>query len=145
MRIDGIDQKIIDALCADARVPLAVLADRIGLSRQAVRHRVDRLEALKIIAGYTVRLALPDDVAPVRAVMLVYRKDRMRGANVLAALERIPEVRDCAVLSGEVDLLVQIEATSHDRVTEIWATISAMDGVQNMTTCFVLDSVIRKR
>ena len=145
MRIDGIDQKIIDALCADARVPLAVLADRIGLSRQAVRHRVDRLEALKIIAGYTVRLALPDDVAPVRAVMLVYRKDRMRGANVLVALERIPEVRDCAVLSGEVDLLVQIEATSHDRVTEIWATISAMDGVQNMTTCFVLDSVIRKR
>ncbi|WP_433706098.1 Lrp/AsnC family transcriptional regulator [Paraburkholderia sacchari] len=145
MRIDGIDQKIIDALCADARVPLAVLADRIGLSRQAVRHRVDRLEALKIIAGYTVRLALPDDVAPVRAVMLVYRKDRMRGANVLAALERIPEVRDCAVLSSEVDLLVQIEATSHDRVTEIWATISAMDGVQNMTTCFVLDSVIRKR
>ncbi|WP_213307608.1 Lrp/AsnC family transcriptional regulator [Paraburkholderia sacchari] len=145
MRIDGIDQKIIDALCADARVPLAVLADRIGLSRQAVRHRVDRMEALKIIAGYTVRLALPDDVAPVRAVMLVYRKDRMRGANVLAALERIPEVRDCAVLSGEVDLLVQIEATSHDRVTEIWATISAMDGVQNMTTCFVLDSVIRKR
>ncbi|NLP62804.1 Lrp/AsnC family transcriptional regulator [Paraburkholderia sacchari] len=145
MKIDGIDQKIIDALCADARIPLAVLADRIGLSRQAVRHRVDRLEALKIIAGYTVRLALPDDVAPVRAVMLVYRKDRMRGANVLAALERIPEVRDCAVLSGEVDLLVQIEATSHDRVTEIWATISAMDGVQNMTTCFVLDSVIHKR
>ncbi|CAM2170724.1 Lrp/AsnC family transcriptional regulator [Paraburkholderia sacchari] len=145
MKIDGIDQKIIDALCADARVPLAVLADRIGLSRQAVRHRVDRLEALKIIAGYTVRLALPDDVAPVRAVMLVYRKDRMRGANVLAAFERIPEVRDCAVLSGEVDLLVQIEATSHDRVTEIWAMISAMDGVQNMTTCFVLDSVIHKR
>ncbi|MFX1675976.1 Lrp/AsnC family transcriptional regulator [Paraburkholderia sp. A2WS-5] len=145
MKIDGIDQKIIDALCADARIPLAVLADRIGLSRQAVRHRVDRLEALKIIAGYTVRLALPDDVAPVRAVMLVYRKDRMRGANVLAALERISEVRDCAVLSGEVDLLVQIEATSHDRVTEIWATISAMDGVQNMTTCFVLDSVIHKR
>jgi DNA-binding Lrp family transcriptional regulator len=145
MKIDGIDQKIIDALCAAARIPLAVLADRIGLSRQAVRHRVDRLEALKIIAGYTVRLALPDDVAPVRAVMLVYRKDRMRGANVLAALERISEVRDCAVLSGEVDLLVQIEATSHDRVTEIWATISAMDGVQNMTTCFVLDSVIHKR
>jgi Lrp/AsnC family transcriptional regulator, leucine-responsive regulatory protein len=145
MKVDGIDQKIIDALCVDARIPLAVLADRIGLSRQAVRHRVDRLEALKIIAGYTVRLALPDDMVPVRAVMLVYREDRMRGANVLAALERIPEVRDCAVLSGEVDLLVQIEAACHDRITEIWATISAMEGVQNMTTCFVLDSVIHKR
>lgn len=145
MKVDGIDRKIIDALCADARIPLAALADRIGLSRQAVRHRVDRLEALKIIAGYTVRLALPDDAAPVRSVMLIYRKDRMRGADVLAALERIAEVRDCAVLSGEVDLLVQIEAASHERVSEIWATISALDGVQNMTTCFVLDSVIHKR
>jgi hypothetical protein len=38
VKIDGIDQKIIDALRAEARVPLAVLADRIGLSRQAVRH-----------------------------------------------------------------------------------------------------------
>ncbi|MBR8167881.1 Lrp/AsnC family transcriptional regulator [Burkholderia cenocepacia] len=145
MKIDGLDQKIIDALCADARIPLAVLADRIGLSRQAVRHRIDRLEALKIIAGYTVRLTLPDDTVPLRAIMLVYRKDRMRGADVLAALERIAEVRDCSVLSGEVDLLVQIEATSHERINEIWSTISALDGVQNMTTCFVLDSVIHKR
>ncbi|AXF24885.1 AsnC family transcriptional regulator [Burkholderia pyrrocinia] len=145
MKVDGIDQKIIDVLCTDARIPLAVLADRIGLSRQAVRHRVDRLEALKIIAGYTVRLSLPDEVASVRAVMLVYRKDRMRGADVLAALARIAEVRDCSVLSGEVDLLVQIEAASHERISEIWAAISAMDGVQNMTTCFVLDSVIHRR
>ncbi|MCA8276441.1 Lrp/AsnC family transcriptional regulator [Burkholderia sp. AU30280] len=145
MKIDGLDRKIIDALCADARIPLAVLADRIGLSRQAVRNRIDRLEALNVIAGYTVRLALPDDVVPVRAVMLVYRKDRMRGADVLAALERIAEVRDCAVLSGEVDLLVQIEAATHERISDIWATISAMDGVQNMTTSFVLDSVVRKR
>ena len=145
MKIDGLDQKIIDALCADARIPLAVLADRIGLSRQAVRNRIDRLEALNIIAGYTVRLALPDEVVPVRAVMLVYRKDRMRGADVLAALERIAEVRDCAVLSGEVDLLVQIEAATHERISDIWATISALDGVQNMTTSFVLDSVVHKR
>ncbi|MDR0240428.1 MAG: Lrp/AsnC family transcriptional regulator [Burkholderia sp.] len=145
MKIDGLDQKIIDALCADARIPLAVLADRIGLSRQAVRHRIDRLEALKIIVGYTVRLSLPDDTLPVRAVMLVYRKDRMRGADVLAALERIAEVRDCSVLSGEVDLLVQIEATSHERVSEIWGMVSAMDGVQNITTSFVLDSVVHKR
>ncbi|CAB3963859.1 MULTISPECIES: oxidoreductase [Burkholderia] len=79
------------------------------------------------------------------AVMLVYRKDRMRGADVLAALERIAEVRDCAVLSGEVDLLVQIEAATHERISDIWATISALDGVQNITTSFVLDSVVHKR
>lgn len=144
MKVDSTDQRIIDALLADARIPLAVLADRIGLSRQSVRHRIDRLEALKVIKGYTVRLALPTEAAVVRSVMLVYRKDRMRGGNVMASIARIPEVQDCSVLSGEIDLLVQIEAASFERVNEIWAMISAMDEVQNMTTCFVLNSALDK-
>ncbi|WP_240160760.1 AsnC family transcriptional regulator [Burkholderia sp. Ax-1719] len=38
MKIDSIDRRIIDALCGDAQIPLAELADRIGSSRQAVRH-----------------------------------------------------------------------------------------------------------
>ena len=43
------------------------------------------------------------------------------------------------------DLLVQVEAATHERISDIWATISALDGVQNMTTSFVLDSVVHKR
>ncbi len=68
----------------------------------------------------------------------------MRWGNVMTSIARIPGVQDWSVLSGEIDLLVQIEAAAFERVNEIWAMISAMDEVQNMTTCFVLNSALDK-
>ncbi len=143
-KLDATDQKILDELVADARIPLATLAGKVGLSRQSVRQRIDRLEGLKVITGYTIRLTQPTASQSVRAVMLVYRKDRMRGADVTTAIARIPEVADCAVLSGEIDLMVQISADSHERINEIWKQISELPGVQNTTTCFVLSTVVHR-
>ncbi|MFM0741978.1 Lrp/AsnC family transcriptional regulator [Paraburkholderia xenovorans] len=144
MKIDAIDQMLIDELVRDARTPLAALAEKVHLSRQSVRNRIDRLEGLKVIKGYTVRLGRPPENSTARAVILVYRKDRMRGADVITAISRIPEVTYCAVMSGEVDLLVHIDAISNERVSEIWNQISAMEGVQNTTTCFVLSCLVDK-
>jgi len=144
MKLDAIDRDILDALSADARIPLATLAGKLGLSRQSVRQRIDRLEGLKIITGYTIRRAMPASVEQVRAVMLVYRKDRMRGADVTSAIAKIPEVVDCAVLSGEIDLMVRIAAESHERINQIRSEVSAHAGVQNITTCFVLSSLVTR-
>lgn len=145
MKLDAIDHKILDALSADARLPLATLAGQLGLSRQSVRQRIDRLEGHKVIAGYTIRRAAPEAADQVRAVLLVYRKDRMRGADVTSAIAKIPEVASCAVLSGEIDLMVQLNADSHARVNQIWGEISALPGVLNITTCFVLAALVDKQ
>lgn len=144
MKLDATDHKILDALSADARIPLATLASKLGLSRQSVRQRIDRLEGLKVITGYTIQRATPASTDLVRAVLLVYRKDRMRGADVTTAIAKIPEVVDCAILSGEIDLMVRLEADSHERVNQVWREISALAGVQNITTCFVLASLIAR-
>ncbi|KJV29063.1 AsnC family transcriptional regulator [Aquitalea magnusonii] len=144
MKLDATDHKILDALSTDARIPLATLASKLGLSRQSVRQRIDRLEGLKVITGYTIQRAAPSIADLVRAVLLVYRKDRMRGADVTTAITRIPEVVDCAILSGEIDLMVRVEADSHERVNQIWSEISTLSGVQNITTCFVLASLITR-
>lgn len=144
MKLDTTDHKILDALSTDARIPLAALAGKLGLSRQSVRQRIDRLEGLKVITGYTIRRAAPSAADLVRAVLLVYRKDRMRGADVTSAITRIPEVVECSVLSGEIDLMVRLEADSHERINQIWSEISALAGVQNITTCFVLSALIAR-
>ena len=144
--LDAIDRQLFDALREDARTPVATLAQRVGLSRHAVRHRIDRLEALKVIAGYTVRSGERPAGAPVvRAVILVYRKDRMRGADVTTAIARLPEVSYCAVLSGELDLLVHLEAPSQDRITEIWQMLAALPGVVDTHTSFVLSPLVDRR
>ncbi len=144
--LDIVDRKIVEQLLADARVPIATLALRVGLSRHAIRHRIDRLEAWKVIAGYTIRLSNPTPEQPfVRAIIMVYRKDRMRGADVLTEITRIPEVSYCYVLSGDFDLIVHLEARSQERINAIWLQIANLPGVTDTHTTFVLSSVIDRR
>lgn len=102
--MDAIDEQIITALTHNARISHAELGQRVRLSRNAVRQRVERLERQGHIGGYTiVRPSCGPDRATVAAHVMVYREDRMRGGDVLTALKRIPEVVSCDVLSGQFD------------------------------------------
>jgi Lrp/AsnC family transcriptional regulator, leucine-responsive regulatory protein len=144
--LDAIDRKILEELLADARIPVATLAQRVHLSRHAVRHRLDRLEALKVIAGYTIRLGEGTAKKPTaRAIIRVYRKDRMRGTEVTDAIAKIPEVTYCYVVSGDSDLIVHIEAESQDRVNAIWSHLANLPGVADTNTAFVLSCVLDRR
>jgi DNA-binding Lrp family transcriptional regulator len=144
--LDTIDRKILNELSRDARTPVSTLALKVGLSRQATRQRIDRLEAHGVIAAYTIRQQRPrGSESMVPAVIQVYRKDRMRGSDVTRAIAAIPEVTYCAVLSGDIDLLLTVEARSHERINEIWSAISSLPGVENTKTHFVLSSVVDRR
>ncbi|HKT56643.1 MAG TPA: Lrp/AsnC family transcriptional regulator [Microbacterium sp.] len=139
--MDGIDRRILTELTQDARVPLVALAGRVHLSRNAVKQRIERMERDGVIAGYTVRRGAVG--APrVSAIVLIYRTDRMRGAHVVTALEQIPEVVRCDVLSGEFDLFATVHAETMDRVGEIWEQIAALPGVANTVTSVSLTRVI---
>ncbi|MNR34708.1 AsnC family protein [compost metagenome] len=75
-------------------------------------------------------------------MIFVYRYDRMRGEEVLNALRSIPEIVQCEVMSGEFDLMLRVDAATPERVHLVWKEISAMPGVSNTVTSFVLSSVI---
>lgn len=142
--LDAIDEKIIAELTRNARLSHAELGQRVLLSRNAVRQRIERLERQGHIRGYTLVRGGPDDEELVSALVLVYRKDRLRGGEVLAALKRIPEVVICDVLSGEFDLMVRIEARSLERVQGIWEQIAQMPGVRDTVTALTLSRVVSR-
>ena len=52
--LDDVDQRILTALAADARVSLKDLARAVGLSSPSVSERVKRLEERGVIRGFTV-------------------------------------------------------------------------------------------
>ncbi|MET8975616.1 Lrp/AsnC family transcriptional regulator [Streptomyces sp. NPDC004539] len=143
--MDTIDEQIITELTRNARISHAELGQRVSLSRNAVRQRVERLERQGHIGGYTiVRPAHTAGRSPVAAHVLVYRQDRMRGGEVLAALKRIPEVVSCDVLSGQFDLLVSVEADCLERVQGIWEQIAQMPGVRDTVTALALSRVVSR-
>jgi DNA-binding Lrp family transcriptional regulator len=140
--LDSIDRQIVAELTKNARIPVADLARKVCLSRNAVRQRLERLEHDGTIQGYTI-VRGSGDQSGTRAVLFVYRNDRMRGVSVLSELRHIPEVVQCDILSGEFDLLVVVEANSADHLKQVWQQISALPDVKDIVTSVVLSSVIR--
>lgn len=142
--MDAIDQKIVAELTRNARVSYAELATKVLLSRNAVRQRIERLERQGHIAGYTIVRAGAETGEVVSAFVLVYRQDRMRGGDVLAAITRIPEVVICEILSGDFDIMVRLEAASLERIRGIWEDIAQMPGVRDTLTALTLSSVVNR-
>ncbi len=140
--LDSIDKKIIQALTDNARIPVSDLSRLVNLSRNAVTHRIQRLEKTNIIKGYQVILG---DGSPandaVVAIMMVYRKDRMRGTEVIKYVEKVSEVVSCYIMSGEYDVILNVQARSHERVHQIWQDISGLASVDDTRTTFALSSV----
>ena len=56
LELDRVDRRILDELAGDARVTMAELARRVGLSKTPVQARVRRLEEQGVILGYHARL-----------------------------------------------------------------------------------------
>ena len=143
--IDHTDEKILGDLSRNGRISHAEIGKRVSLSRNAVRQRIERLERLGFIQGYTITRGKPTShIDLVSAILLVYRKDRMRGIDVLQALRLIPEVAGCDVLSGDFDLLIRLEAQSVERVRQIWEDIATLPGVRDTVTALSLATVIRR-
>ncbi|WP_344391539.1 Lrp/AsnC family transcriptional regulator, partial [Streptomyces vastus] len=136
--MDAIDEKIIAELTRNARISHSELASKVLLSRNAVRQRIERLEREGHIAGYTIVRAGDDTSDVVSALVLVYRQDRMRGGDVLAALKRIPEVVICEILSGDFDIMVRLEAASLERIRGIWEDTAKTPGVRDTVTALTL-------
>lgn len=141
--LDRIDQSILAELTRNARISHAELAGKVLLSRNAVRQRIDRMERQGYIQGYTVVAGAPGQ-GLVSAFLMVYRKDRVRGADVVALLQSIPEVVLCDVVSGDFDLLVRVEARSLERIQEIWEQIAATPGVADTVTAMTLSNYVRR-
>ncbi|TVZ76754.1 Lrp/AsnC family transcriptional regulator [Streptomyces sp. BK340] len=142
---DELDRRILAELTRNARIPHAELADRVLLSRNAVRQRIDRLERDGYIQGYTIISGSGDrESPPFCAMIFVYRHDRMRGGDVIRTLKEIPEIVSCDVMSGELDLVIRVETKASDRIQEIWSEITELPGVRDTMTTVALSTVVRR-
>ena len=97
------------------------------------------MEAKGIIAGYTLTRH-PDRHVGIAALMFVYRHDRLRGGDLLAAFSTFPEVVSCEILSGDFDIVIRVETQNAERVSAIWQEIAAMPSVKDIHTSIVLAS-----
>src|SRR5687768_15213767 len=109
--MDPVDGAILRELAADARLTMADLGRRIGLSRTATLARVRRLEDRGVIRGYHADVATdsPPAAHAARVGIVVRAADT---AAYVAKLARFAEFRGAEAIAGEWDLLVALEAAT---------------------------------
>jgi Lrp/AsnC family transcriptional regulator len=108
--LDSKDRQILDALQNDAMMPIAEIAEHVGLSTTPCWRRIQRLEQEGVIRR---RVALLDPASlnvPV-SVFVAVRTNRHSAAWVAQfrkTLEAIPEIVEAYRMSGEIDYLLRV-------------------------------------
>lgn len=144
MKIDSTDHAILEALQERARISNVELADRVHLSESACLRRVRALEEAGVIAGYSamvdpVRVGLPSAVF----VQLTLQRQDQTDLNAFEeAVQNIPEVMECYLMTGEFDYLLRIvvsDASDYERVHR--QHLTRLPGVARVQSSFTLRTV----
>ena len=135
--MDDKDRTILRMLRDDARASLKAIGARVGLARSSVRERIRKLEAARVIRGYRADIATQELPGGVRAIVQL----RLRVTPDRAAIARIvamKAVRRCYSLSGDTDVIVEIEGETIERLNAARDTIAALGSVADATTALIL-------
>ena len=138
--LDDIDFKILQEIQADGRITNVELARRVGISPPPCLRRVRALEEAGYISGYRGLLdprKLGFDVTVFASVHLSSQADAdLRAFEEFVRAE--PLVRECWMLSGEIDFILKCVAPDMKTFQEFVSRLTAAPHVRNVRTSLVL-------
>ncbi|WP_022930393.1 Lrp/AsnC family transcriptional regulator [Patulibacter americanus] len=106
--LDSVDHDLLGLLQRNSRRTLAQLGEEVGLSAAATKRRVDRLERLGVITGYTVRIDHEKLGWTLEAFTELSVMGHSRMAEIEAAARDLPEVLRIFTTAGDPDALVHL-------------------------------------
>ena len=147
-RIDAKDWQIIRELQRDGRLTNLELSERVNLSPPPCLRRVRILEEAGVITGYSA------DVDPracglrvtafIRISLLRHERDSIRRFE--ESIQKIDEVLECHLLTGEADYLLRVMVADLDAYEDFVRTrLHGIPGVSSIITSLVYGTVKSSR
>lgn len=137
------DRQLLALLSENARMPTAMLARKLGLSRTTVQTKIERLERDGVIVGYGVRLSDDFEKGLVKAHVLITLAAKAL-ARVSQALHDIDHVRTLHSVSGSFDLIAIVAAPSIRELDLVIDRIGELDGVEKTLSSIILSTRINR-
>jgi Lrp/AsnC family transcriptional regulator len=141
--LDRIDRKILRELMADATLPVAQLAERVGLSQTPCWKRVQKLEAAGIITG---RVAIVD-AAAIGLNLTVFveieaadHTPQWRAAFV-ALVADYPEVLEVHRMAGDVAYLLKVVVSGIGAYDAFYLDLTQRLPCRNVTSKFSMEPI----
>jgi Lrp/AsnC family transcriptional regulator, leucine-responsive regulatory protein len=116
--LDATDIDLLQELDVDARLSLAELGRRVGLSPPAVADRLERLEEAGVIMSYRTEID-PRALGYELAVVLRIRPAPRELKKVAELAQRTPEVVECHRITGDDCYLMKAHVRDVDHMEEV--------------------------
>jgi len=144
-KIDSLDKQILEIISHNARIPFKDVAAECGVSRAAIHQRVQRLIDLGVIigSGYEVN---PKSLGYRTCTYIGIKLEKgSMYKQVVAELNKIPEVVECHFTTGPYTMLTKVYARDNEQLMELLNNkLQEIPGVVSTETLISLDQSIKK-
>lgn len=135
---------MLASLAAAPRAGALELSRRLGVARNTVSARLEKLQSTGVISGFG-----PDvDLARVGYLVSAYvvlEIAQGTGLQVTEHLAQVPQVSEVHRTTGAGDLLCRVVARSNAHLAEVLDRILEVPGITRTTTSLVLDTPVPHR
>ena len=143
MNLDEIDRKILNLLQADVTMPVAAIAERVGLSATPCWRRIQKLEEAGVIRA-RVALLDPEKLNVGVTVMVAVRTSQHDLGwleKFAAAVQDFPEVVEFYRMSGDVDYLLRIVVPDIAAYDAVYKRLIARVPLSDVSSAFAMETI----
>ncbi|PTQ71991.1 Lrp/AsnC family transcriptional regulator [Celeribacter persicus] len=145
--LDATNQKILEALVANARIPITELSKKVGLSKTPVTYRIKQMEDVGLITGYRAILSpLKLGLTNVTYIEVRVSDTRQKALEEFnAAVRKIPEVEECYMIAGGFDYQIKLRSRDMAHYRHIMAEkISTLPHISSTTSYVAMEAVVEQ-
>jgi Lrp/AsnC family leucine-responsive transcriptional regulator len=139
-QVDEIDRAIIRLLVENGRRSILDIAQHVQLTPAPVKRRIDRLERLGVIAGYTAVI----DQSRLDGGLEAFTELRFAGDTnvdtITNAATSIPEILEVFTVAGDPDAVVRIRADNVHHLQQVVDALRKNAEVIGTKTLIILGS-----
>lgn len=130
--MDDLDHRLIAKLRHDARLPVASLAQALGVARGTVTNRMAKLERDGVITGYTLRLRPDSAPHEIRAWTSISINGHQQA--VVRELLGEPGVAELHDTNGRWDLVAELRVSDLAELSKVLERIRKISGISSSET-----------
>ena len=139
--LDELDQKILELLIQNARISYSDIGEKIGLSRVAVRTRVQALEQKGIIEEYTT-IINPQKISGAVSCYCEFELSRDTLMEAAAILKQNDTITQIYRVTGKSKLHVHAVASSNEEMEKLmYQTIDKLPGLRECTCNMIFSRI----
>ncbi|MBX3088516.1 MAG: Lrp/AsnC family transcriptional regulator [Cryobacterium sp.] len=142
--MDNLDYRIIDLLRQNARAGYGDIGEVIGLSASAVKRRVDRLVADKVIRGFTIQVDPNVDGLATEAYVELFCRGTVSPDELRRILASVPEVVDAGTVTGSADAIMHMRSRDIASLEVALERVRLAPNVDHTRSAIVLSKLIHR-